>query len=85
LRRADHSSKGVLSSVLIRLRILRCEAAKVLVRSVQPAIMMMMMMIKIMIVMVLRDFGSHEIIFMIVCVVITIAIVKVLRNFEPSE
>jgi uncharacterized YccA/Bax inhibitor family protein len=46
---------------------------------------MMMMMIKIMIVMVLRDFGSHEIIFMIVCVVIAIAIVKVLRNFEPSE
>jgi hypothetical protein len=33
LRRADHSSKGVLPSVLIRLRNLRCEAAKVLTRT----------------------------------------------------
>jgi hypothetical protein len=45
LRRSDHSSKGVLPSVLIRLLNLRCEAAKVLLtRIVEPMMMMMMMM-----------------------------------------
>jgi hypothetical protein len=38
---ADHSSKGVLTSVLIRLRNLRCEAAKGLTRTVEPLMMMM--------------------------------------------
>jgi hypothetical protein len=45
LRRADHSSKGVLPCVLIRLRNLRCEAAKVLIRTIEPLMMMMMMMV----------------------------------------
>jgi hypothetical protein len=40
LRRADHSSKAVISSVLIRIRNLRCEAAKVLARTVGPLMMM---------------------------------------------
>jgi hypothetical protein len=40
LRRADHSSKGVLPSVLVRLRNLRCEAAKVLTETVDPLMMM---------------------------------------------
>jgi hypothetical protein len=31
LRRADHSSKGVLPNVLIRVRNLRCEVAKVII------------------------------------------------------
>jgi hypothetical protein len=36
LRQADHSSKGVLPSILISLRNVRCEAAKVILRTVQP-------------------------------------------------
>jgi hypothetical protein len=43
LRRAGHLSKGVLLSVLTRLRNLRCEAAEFLTRTVEPLIMMMMM------------------------------------------
>jgi hypothetical protein len=43
LRRAGHPSKGTLLSVLVRLRNLRCEAAKVLTRTVEPLMMMMMM------------------------------------------
>jgi hypothetical protein len=39
LRRADNSSKGVLPNILIRLRNLQCEAAKVLTRTVQPLMM----------------------------------------------
>jgi hypothetical protein len=42
LRRADHSSKGVLPTILIRLRNLRCETAKVLTRTVEPLMIMMM-------------------------------------------
>jgi hypothetical protein len=40
VRRADHSSKGVLPSILIRLRNLQCEAARVLTRTVEPLMMM---------------------------------------------
>jgi hypothetical protein len=43
LRRADHSSKGVLPRVLIRLRNIGCEATKVLKRTVEPQMMLMMM------------------------------------------
>jgi hypothetical protein len=39
LQRADHWSKEVLLSVLIRSRNLRCEAAKVLTRTVDPLMM----------------------------------------------
>jgi hypothetical protein len=39
LRRADNTSKGVLPSVLIGLRNLRCEATKVLTRTVEPLMM----------------------------------------------
>jgi hypothetical protein len=41
---ADHSSKGVLPNVLIRLQNLWCEAAKVLTRTVEPLMIVMMMM-----------------------------------------
>jgi hypothetical protein len=41
LRRADQLSKGVLSSIIIRLRNLQREAAKVLTRTAEPLIMMM--------------------------------------------
>jgi hypothetical protein len=40
LRRADYLSKGVLSSVQIILRNVRCEAAEVLARTVEPLVMM---------------------------------------------
>jgi ppGpp synthetase/RelA/SpoT-type nucleotidyltranferase len=40
LRQADHLSKEVLPSVLIRLQNLRCEAAKVLKKTVEPLMMM---------------------------------------------
>jgi hypothetical protein len=40
-RRADNSSKGVLPSILIRLLNLRCEAARVLTKTVEPLMMMM--------------------------------------------
>jgi hypothetical protein len=43
LRRADRLSKGVLPSVLIRIRNLRCEAAKVFTRTVNSLIMMTML------------------------------------------
>jgi hypothetical protein len=44
LRRGDHSSKEVLLSILIILRNLRREAAKVLTRTVEPLMVMVMMM-----------------------------------------
>jgi hypothetical protein len=44
----QHSSKGVLPSVLIILRNRRCEAAEVLIRTIEPLMMMMMMMMIIM-------------------------------------
>jgi hypothetical protein len=52
LRGADHSYKGVLTSVLIRLRNLRCETARVLTRTVEPLMMMMMMMMMMVVVVV---------------------------------
>jgi hypothetical protein len=42
LRRADHSSKGVLTSVLISSRNLQCGAARVLTRTVEPLMMMIL-------------------------------------------
>jgi hypothetical protein len=44
LRRADHLSERVLPCVLIRLRNLPCEAAKVLTRTVQTLMMMMIIL-----------------------------------------
>jgi hypothetical protein len=49
LRRAEHSSRGVLPSVLTRLRNMQCEAAKVLTGTVEPLMMMMMMIMVILI------------------------------------
>jgi hypothetical protein len=45
LRWADHSSKGVLPSVLIRLRNLPCEVAKVLRRTLEQLMMVMILII----------------------------------------
>jgi hypothetical protein len=42
LRRAHHSSRGVLLRVLIRSRNFRCEAAEFFPRTVQPLMMTMM-------------------------------------------
>jgi capsid protein len=42
LRQADHSSKGVLPSVLLRLQDLQFEAAEVLTKTAKSLMMMMM-------------------------------------------
>jgi hypothetical protein len=58
LLRADHSSKEVLQRVLIRLRNLRSEAAKVLTKTVQP-LMTMVVMVEVMTMMMMKTINEN--------------------------